>query len=70
MHLESRLVVDVDILLLRDSEEGLVVQPANRSCCLLELDLGVQSTRVPVEGADVTLATGYSEVTVERNGSA
>lgn len=31
MDFEARLVVDVDVLLLCDGEEGLVVQPANRS---------------------------------------
>lgn len=44
MHLEPRLVVNVDVLLLRDGEEGFVVQPPNRSTRLAKMELGVEAT--------------------------
>lgn len=69
VHLQSTLVVDVDELFLRDSKEALVVQPPNRATRLLEMQLRVESTRVPVEGADVTLLAGNGEMSALRQRS-
>lgn len=68
VHFESVFVVDIDVLLLRNGEEALVVKPADRSCRLLELDLGVEATGMPVESSDMSLATGDCEMAGRKEG--
>ena len=68
VHLEPRLVVDVDVLLLSDGKEGFVVQPSNRSTSFSKMQLRMQSAGLPVERSDVTLLPDDGEMSTTAQG--
>lgn len=50
-------VVYVDIFFLSDGEECVILEECDITTCFLELEFGVQSTRLPVERSDVPMTT-------------
>ncbi len=60
--LDARIVVDVDVLLLRRGEEARVVQPLDVAHRLAHLNLAAQLARLPVERGQMALASSDDQM--------